>query len=1168
MRKKQLFFLLGSLGIIVVLNFFFQNRKLVEASNEATMEIMANEYGQVQAHQSAEQLTVELGLSENDQGHRYLVRVIDSETKEMLLPIPTTEYTEYLNETSGKWLTTSQFFKQEYHEKWIFAGIKQNQSVDVEVLVEQQTAENEQGKALTPIVKESFKFLENNTLEQQSNKETSLETTEQSTKSNEADTKGSTERGNEEQQAKEQDLEEETKEEVVRPFEFPALFSAGNNKQTVTPIVPNYTNDSTGVYPQAAWQPTGNETVLNHQGNQNGQWDGVTSWNGNPSNRSNSYIEYGGTGEESSYAIRKYARETATPGLYDVFLNVRGNVQKEFSPVDVVLVVDWSGSMNEDNRLAEVKRGVNSFVDTLDHSGIAEKINLGYIGYSSVGYNNGSIPLSSFNSVKNQIKAITPSTTQGGTFTQKALREAGEMLAEQNNHEKVIVLLTDGVPTYSYHVNKVFTEQDGSYYGTEFSDVREGAGNTSLLSRYYNVPDQNNREKQIRSTFTATIGEALALKERGIKIHGLGIQLQSDIPAGLSKADVETNMKKMVSTDESGQFYYESADRATDISDYLAKKAVHIAGTISNGKVIDPIAQPFVYEENTLTIKDVGKNAVAVMPTIGISGSTIQSNQLYLGKDQEIQIYYQVRIQTESKTFKPDVWYQMNEKTTLQPTADASTIVEFGVPSAKAPGVTLSFAKEWEEYDHDTSLRPDQITYEIKRTPTTDKNSWKTGFIQLNKPTNDTEGTWRREDIKLLSASNGTDYQENMMLPKFNNQGQAFNYQASNEMTVEGYEAAKVNDTTWKNTKKFTPFDLNITKHSSSGAKNLVGAVFELTGQSKTIRLIDNKDGSYHLPADVRLMKGETYTLTEVQAPDGHELAQKNTWKIAVSAEGKVTIDGQSAKIEEQAILLTIENPFKKIPLAIHKYTLHGSEKVHLAGATFELQKKDAADSYRTVATKVSELTGLAQFTVEEPGEYRMVETKGPVGYDTIAGNYEWTIDQYGTIHYEHENVEVDPQWTLQHQNHLKPFNLTVYKKQDNGQSLKGASFKLEGEGSSVELPQAGESTDTFTFENLQPGSYTLTETKTPDGYQGLKKPVLIVVKEDGTVTVDGAKQESGLVAGDENNQITLTITNQVKVPLPETGGMGRIWFYLAGFLAISSTCFVAFFKKQRKGVA
>lgn len=66
-------------------------------------------------------------------------------------------------------------------------------------------------------------------------------------------------------------------------------------------------------------------------------------------------------------------------------------------------------------------------------------------------------------------------------------------------------------------------------------------------------------------------------------------------------------------------------------------------------------------------------------------------------------------------------------------------------------------------------------------------------------------------------------------------------------------------------------------------------------------------------------------------------------------------------------------------------------------------------------------------------------------------------------------------------------------------------------------------------------------------------------------MTVDGSKQESGLVAGAENNQITLTITNQVKVPLPETGGMGRIWFYLAGFLAISSTCFVAFFKNKER---
>ena len=46
---------------------------------------------------------------------------------------------------------------------------------------------------------------------------------------------------------------------------------------------------------------------------------------------------------------------------------------------------------------------------------------------------------------------------------------------------------------------------------------------------------KRNTNKLINSTFIATIGEAMALKQRGIEIHGLGIQLQSDTNAGLSK---------------------------------------------------------------------------------------------------------------------------------------------------------------------------------------------------------------------------------------------------------------------------------------------------------------------------------------------------------------------------------------------------------------------------------------------------------------------------------------------------------------------------------------------------------------------------------------------------------------------------------------------------------
>ena len=202
-------------------------------------------------------------------------------------------------------------------------------------------------------------------------------------------------------------------------------------------ILPQYTTDASGTYPTASWQPTGNQNVRNHQGNKDGaaQWDGQTEWNGEPTNKTNSYIEYGGTGSQADYAIRKYAKETTTPGLFDVYLNIRGNVQKEIAPLDLVLVVDWSGSMNDNNRIGEVQKGVDRFVDTLAESGITDNIHMGYVGYSSDGYKNDSVAMGPFDSVKNAIKTITQAVLLGNLHA-KALRDAGNMLATPNGHKK------------------------------------------------------------------------------------------------------------------------------------------------------------------------------------------------------------------------------------------------------------------------------------------------------------------------------------------------------------------------------------------------------------------------------------------------------------------------------------------------------------------------------------------------------------------------------------------------------------------------------------------------------------------------------------------------------------------------------------------------------------
>ncbi|MBX4228100.1 VWA domain-containing protein, partial [Enterococcus lactis] len=474
----------------------------------------------------------------------------------------------------------------------------------------------------------------------------------------------------------------------------------------------------------------------------------------------------------------------------------------------------------------------------------------------------------------------------------------------------------------------------------------------------------------------------------------------------------------------------------------------------------------------------------------------------------------------------------------------------------------------WEEFDNNPANRPDQVTFEIQRNHTTNAAAWKNGYIRIIKPAKDTTNTWERADIDKLSANSGESYQEILSLPQYNNQGQAFSYQTIKELPVPGYDSQQIDAMTWKNTKQFTPLDLKITKNSSTGEKKLIGAVFKLTGDSIDTLLTDHGDGTYSLPENVKLQKEMTYTLTETKAPEGHELSKKTTWEIKIASDGTVTIDGKTVTTSDDTIQLTIENPFVEIPIAVRKYTMQRTGKeMNLKGAAFSLQKKEANGAYQPMDSQTTNEKGLAIFDSLTPGEYRVVETAGPVGYDTSPGNYEFQIDKYGKIIYTGKNTETtNGMWTLTHQNRLKAFDLTVHKKEDNGQALKGAKFRLQGPEMDLELPKDGQETDTFLFENLKPGTYKLTETFTPEGYQGLKDPVTIIIKEDGSIQVDGQEYESVLSPGAKNNQISLDITNQAKVPLPDTGGIGRLGIYLVGMIGCTFSIWYLFFKKERGG--
>ena len=661
-------------------------------------------------------------------------------------------------------------------------------------------------------------------------------------------------------------------------------FTGVNTHADYTNILPTYTTNNNGTYPTHSWQSSdSNQTdVINHQGGTSTGWDNNTGWSGDPADTTNSYIKYGTDSNNPDLAIRKYAKETNTPGLYDLYLNVRGNQKQTIKPIDVVLVVDMSGSMNSlvnggTDRVGAVRRGINDFLTTIQNAGLSNYVNVGVVGFSSPGYvggrygpgyvktDLGSVSHSHTNAINNMLKG----DFKGGTFTQQGIRQGAQMLAnDTSSNKKMMILLTDGVPTFSYKVETSSNIND-TVYGDTFNTQRiDEPGTTSKISWPYRTTSGD----LIRDTWAATLGEAKIAKDKNDEIHALGIQLTADgtyfrtyFRTYLTADQIEQRMKLLASDDSSGNPLYDSAGSATDVTNYLKSQANDVIknfNTINNGSISDPLGSQFNYNSDTADVKSVGSTPINSddLPTAKISNGSLNVSNLNLGKGQEVQIHYQERINTESNNFVPDKWYQMNGATTLTPNGDdPSNQVDFGIPSAKAPGTTLTINKVWNMLPNDNNI-PDSIDFTVNRGNTTDNNVWTQATGSLSKTQNWT-GTFGQ-----LIYNNSSVY-----LPKFNNQGQDFTYNLS-EDNVAGFSSS-INQVLNNFTITNNELGLAVQKFDSDG-NSLTGSQFTLvkdtdnwqaTDSSFTPESINGNDNPIPI-------KPGYYELKESTAPVGYSL--------------------------------------------------------------------------------------------------------------------------------------------------------------------------------------------------------------------------------------------------------------------------------------------------------
>lgn len=843
------------------------------------------------------------------------------------------------------------------------------------------------------------------------------------------------------------------------------LVTSGSSVVTATAnIRPTYKTDTNGTYPENSWQVTGQQNVINQRGEgQVSGWDNNTTWDGDATNNTNSYLKFGDP-NNPDYQIRKYAKETNTPGLYDVYLNVKGNTQQSVKPIDIVLVVDMSGSMESNiypkNRADAVRTGVKNFLTSIQNAGLGDYVNVGLIGFSSPGYIGGEsgyirvgLGKAGNTSQQTEINGALSPRFKGGTYTQIGLRQGSAMLnADTSGNKKMMILLTDGVLTFS---NKVINSEwiNGTLYGTNFGSSRDEPGDTAQLGRWpYTWPYTDSSGHKISDTWPATLGEAKKAKDSGNEVHALGIQLADD-GYYMTKEKIRQNMQLITNSPD----LYEDADSVDAVEAYLnnqAKDIIKNFDTVTDGTITDPIGTQFQYANNQATVTSVGKQTVPAseLPSAAIQDGQLTVNHMNLGQNQEIQIHYQVRIKTEDAGFKPDFWYQMNGETLLTPKAGAAA-VDFGIPSGRAPATTVYVQKQWRQLSNQSL--PDTLNVTVQRKVAD-------GSLDLN---------WQ-QTLVLKKADN---WKASFTAPAYNNQGQSFSY------VVKSEDASGI----------------DLSSFISSQNMDQQTATFTLTNQQYGFQFQKKTTDGTDLSADQ--LKAMQFNLTQYSDNSFQQVSKTNA--------------------------------------------ITSTDLQALAPGYYGIQEAAAPTGYQLDGT-----TYLFQLTSD--GQWQYHGTKDNVTSGSVI-NGQQTLNPVGdksddfTVTGNHQQI-----LKLTKYDEPKPsMTLRVIKQDNQSQYLAGAAFTLQpsaGEAETITSSATSEG-QAFATKLIADGTYTMSETKVPDGYQSNPAKIAIQVATTGkqaTVTIDGealkpGESKNGYTLAIDGSTITLQAINQPLAILPHTGGQG-----------------------------
>ena len=409
----------------------------------------------------------------------------------------------------------------------------------------------------------------------------------------------------------------------------------------------------------------------------------------------------------------------------------------------------------------------------------------------------------------------------------------------------------------------------------------------------------------------------------------------------------------------------------------------------------------------------------------------------------------------------------------------------------------------------------------------------------------------------------------------------------------EGYTVAEGEDGVVTFTAADTPIEAKLVKTDEAGTP-LANAIFTVQGtfagdyanETEITLSATDANGVASIPS-AALIANENYTITEVTAPSGYELAGSVEFTVGTDGVISLVTDGATATADSStagegsatesaavagkngtgAYTASTDGDMAVISATDHlvevTITKTDGGQGLLPGAEFTATATDSnvgsTAGHSVTATTGEDGTAVLSGLIAGQ-EYTLAETKAPAGYELLTDTLTFTVQADGTIDagfFPPAAFAIgQTKDAITAENN--PLEVTLIKQAPNGAPLAGAEFRVEGEFPDGQTEKMFTSDENgIVFHQLQlTGSaegtlYTVTETKAPEGYAQPSGSLDLLVFEDGTVQIadtSAADMKQNASAIESSGIAVITLNNE---PLPGTElpktGDNKILTLLAG---------------------